>query len=264
MTPALSIQHLELSFGDLDVLKGVSFNVTPGEVLCVIGPSGSGKSTLLRCIAFLETGFRGTIQVEGEALGQFEKNGKQVPVRGAALRKVQGKIGMVFQNFNLWPHMSALENVMAPLTIVKGMSKSEAKKLAMENLHKVGVAEKADTYPPRLSGGQQQRVGIARALAMQPRVMLFDEATSSLDPELVNEVLGVMRKLAEEGMTMIVVTHEMDFAKKVADRVIFMDGGVIAEQGPPKQVLETPREARTRAFLSLIDHEIGGDEPINP
>ncbi|MBJ3776440.1 amino acid ABC transporter ATP-binding protein [Acuticoccus mangrovi] len=259
MTLALSVRDLTLDYGDLKVLKGVTFDVAAGEVLCVIGPSGSGKSTLLRCVAYLEDHFGGAIRVDGELLGRRERGGKVVPVRGAALRKVQGKVGMVFQHFNLWPHMSALRNVMEPLTVVKRMDREAARALAMENLAKVGVADKADAYPPRLSGGQQQRVAIARALAMQPRVMLFDEATSSLDPELVNEVLGVMRQLAEEGMTMLVVTHEMEFAKKVADRVIFMDGGVIAEEGPPAQLFDHPREARTRAFLSLIDHDLAGD-----
>jgi polar amino acid transport system ATP-binding protein len=251
----LSVQNLELDFGALKVLRGVSFEVERGEVLCIIGPSGSGKSTLLRCVAYLEEHFRGVISVDGELLGRRRVNGALVPVSGRALRQVQGNVGMVFQQFNLWPHMSALGNVMEPLLVVKRMPRAEAQRIALEYLEKVGVTDKRDTYPDQLSGGQQQRVAIARALAMQPKLMLFDEATSSLDPELVTEVLGVMRKLAEEGMTMVVVTHEMDFARKVADRVIFMDDGVIVEEGPPDIVLCAPRETRTQSFLSLIMHE---------
>lgn len=255
MATALSIENLALDFGPLEVLRGISFEVERGDVLCIIGPSGSGKSTLLRCVAFLEDHFRGQVYIEGELLGRRAVNGKLVPVGGRELRRVQSKVGMVFQQFNLWPHMTALRNVAEPLVIVKGRPKREAERTALEYLEKVGVADKRDTYPARLSGGQQQRVAIARALAMQPRIMLFDEATSSLDPELVNEVLSVMRQLAEEGMTMLVVTHEMDFARKVADRVIFMDHGLIVEQGSPSKVLESPKESRTREFLSLISHE---------
>lgn len=255
MTTALSIKDLALDFGPLEVLRGISFDVEQGDVLCIIGPSGSGKSTLLRCVAFLEEHFRGQIYIEGDLLGRKAVNGKMVPLGGRQLRRVQSKVGMVFQQFNLWPHMTALRNVAEPLVVVKGKTKGEAERRALEYLEKVGVADKRDTYPSRLSGGQQQRVAIARALAMQPRIMLFDEATSSLDPELVNEVLSVMRRLAEEGMTMLVVTHEMDFARKVADRVIFMDHGLIVEQGSPSDILENPKESRTREFLSLISHE---------
>lgn len=260
MSFVLSVRDLRLDFGALKVLRGVSFDVTRGEVLCIIGPSGSGKSTLLRCIAYLEEHFSGEIHVEGELLGRRRANGAMVPVAGRALRQVQSKVGMVFQQFNLWPHMTAIGNVMEPLMIVKRISRAEAERIAMEYLEKVGVADKRDTYPPRLSGGQQQRVAIARALAMQPKLMLFDEATSSLDPELVNEVLAVMRQLAEEGMTMLVVTHEMGFARKVADRVIFMEDGLIVEEGPADVVLQAPKELRTQAFLSLISHDIGEEQ----
>jgi len=252
---ALSVQDLELDFGTLKVLRGVSFEVERGEVLCIIGPSGSGKSTLLRCIAYLEDHFRGRIYIDGELIGRKEVNGEFVAVGGRALRRVQSGVGMVFQQFNLWPHMTALRNVAEALVVVKGKSRMEAERMALTYLEKVGLPDKRDTYPARLSGGQQQRVAIARALAMQPRVMLFDEATSSLDPELVNEVLSVMRQLADEGMTMVVVTHEMDFARKVGDRVIFMDHGMIVEQGTPAKVLGDPKVGRTRAFLSLISHQ---------
>jgi polar amino acid transport system ATP-binding protein len=232
------------SFGDLHVLRGVDLEVAKGEVVCVIGPSGSGKSTLLRCINLLAPPESGEIWLEGE-----EITGKG---HGSGIDHVRERIGMVFQSFNLFPHMSAAENVMLAPSVVLDRSEKEGRKRAEELLARVGMAEKVDEYPERLSGGQQQRVAIARALAMDPHVMLFDEVTSALDPELVKEVLDVMRELALEGTTMIVVTHEMGFAREVADRVIFMDEGVIVEQGPPHEVLANPREPRTKSFLGLV------------
>jgi len=255
VAPAVRVEDLHKRFGPLEVLQGVNLEVAPGEVLCIIGPSGSGKSTLLRCIAYLEEDFTGRIYIEGELLGREERDGRLVPVTGAALRRVQTKVGMVFQQFNLWPHKSVLGNVIEALMVVKRMPRAEAEAVADEILGKVGLADKRGEYPSRLSGGQQQRVGIARALAMRPRVMLFDEATSALDPELVTEVLHVMKQLAEEGMTMLVVTHEMGFARKVADRVLFMDRGVVVEEGEPERLLTDPHEPRTREFLSLVAHE---------
>src|SRR2546425_2423275 len=253
--PAVRIQSLRKAFGSLEVLKGIDLDVDEGEVVCLIGPSGSGKSTLLRCIAFLEEDFEGRIYLKGELLGFVERNGRLVPAKSAALSRVRSRVGMVFQQFNLWPHKSVLENVMEAPRRVKGLSRSEAEATALELLGKVGLLQKRSEYPSRLSGGQQQRVAIARALAMRPEIMLFDEVTSALDPELVNEVLLVMKKLAEEGMTMLVVTHEMGFARKVAHRVVFMDGGVVVEEGPPELVFRRPRVERTRRFLSLVSHE---------
>ncbi len=254
-TVAVRIQDLHKRFGTLEVLRGIDLDVERGEVLCIIGPSGSGKSTLLRCVAYLEEDFEGRIYLEGALLGREERNGRLKRVKGTALRKVQSKVGMVFQQFNLWPHKTVLGNVTEALTQVKKLSKAEANSVADELLEKVGLRDKRAEYPSRLSGGQQQRVGIARALAMRPQIMLFDEVTSALDPELVNEVLYVMKQLAEEGMTMLVVTHEMGFASKVGDRVVFMDEGVIIEEGLPGEVLLNPREQRTRKFLSLVAHE---------
>jgi len=254
-TVVVRIQDLRKRFGTLEVLRGIDLDVERGEVLCIIGPSGSGKSTLLRCVAYLEENFEGRVYLEGVLLGREERNGRLKRVKGAALRKVQSKVGMVFQQFNLWPHKTVLGNVTEALTQVKKLSKAEANSIADELLEKVGLKDKRGEYPSRLSGGQQQRVGIARALAMRPHIMLFDEVTSALDPELVKEVLYVMKQLAEEGMTMLVVTHEMRFASKVCDRVVFMDEGVIIEEGPPGEVLLNPREQRTRKFLSLVAHE---------
>ncbi len=253
--PMVLLRDLKKRFASLEVLKGVSLEVMQGEVLCIIGPSGSGKSTLLRCVAYLEEDFEGRIYIEGELLGRAERNGRLVPVKGQALRRVQTKVGMVFQQFNLWPHKSVLGNIIEAPMVVKKLRRREAEETADALLQKVGLADKRNEYPSRLSGGQQQRVAIARALAMQPQVMLFDEVTSALDPELVTEVLHVMKQLAEDGMTMLVVTHEMNFASKVADRVVFMDEGVIIEEGRPSQVLQQPRERRTRRFLSLVTHE---------
>ena len=253
--PAVRTVDLCKRFGDLEVLRGVNLDVEPGGVLCVIGPSGSGKSPLLRCLAYLEEDFTGRIYLEGELLGRVERNGALEPVQGEALRRVQSKVGMVFQNFNLWPHKSALGNIIEALVVVKKVPLEEAEAVGDELLARVGLSDKRNDYPSRLSGGQQQRVAIARALAMRPRIMLFDEVTSALDPELVGEVLHVMKQLAEEGMTMLVVTHEMTFASRVANRVVFMDQGLIVEQGAPAQVLKNPSQARTKEFLSQVAHE---------
>jgi len=253
--PAIQLQALKKRFGSLDVLCGVDLEVKSGEVVCVIGPSGSGKSTLLRCIAYLEDDFEGAIYLGGELLGRVLNDGRLERVGGAALRKVQMKAGMVFQQFNLWPHKTVLGNITEALMLVKKMPRDQAEAIGDQLLGKVGLSEKRNEYPSRLSGGQQQRVAIARALAMHPEIMLFDEVTSALDPELVDEVLRVMKQLAEEGMTMVVVTHEIGFASRVADRVVFMDGGVIIEEGTPEKILKNPSQARTREFLSLMAHE---------
>lgn len=237
----ISIRNLKKSFGDLHVLKGIDLDVRRGEKVVVLGPSGSGKSTMLRCINALEDADSGTITVDGV----------EVTSRRTNINRLREHLGMVFQRFNLWPHKTVLENVMLGQMVVSGRSKAEARERALKMLERVGLAAKADEYPVRLSGGQQ-RVGIARALAMDPKAILFDEPTSALDPELVGEVLAVMKSLADEGMTMIVVTHEITFAREVADRVIFMDGGVIVEQGNPEDVLVHPKEERTRAFLKRV------------
>jgi polar amino acid transport system ATP-binding protein len=248
--PMVRIENVQKRFGALEVLKGVSLEVQPGEVVCVIGPSGSGKTTLLRCINFLETYDAGRIYVSDDLVGYRERDGRLVPAKEKDVARVRAETAMVFQQFNLFPHMTALRNVAFGPIKVRGVPKDEAEQRARELLVRVGLADKADVYPAQLSGGQQQRVAIARALAMQPKVMLFDEVTSALDPELVGEVLGVMEDLAaSHGVTMIVVTHEMMFAREAADRVVFMDGGVIVEEGPPDQVLGAPRSDRLRAFL---------------
>ncbi|HAU11594.1 MAG TPA: hypothetical protein DCS41_09005 [Gammaproteobacteria bacterium] len=253
--PAIQLQDVKKRFGSLDVLCGINLEVDPGGVVCVIGPSGSGKSTLLRCIAYLEDDFEGKIYLEGDLLGRTLRNGHLERVGGAALRKVQIKVGMVFQNFNLWPHKTVLGNIIQALILVKKMTRTEAEDIGDQLLAKVGLSDKRKEYPSRLSGGQQQRVAIARALAMRPRIMLFDEVTSALDAELVDEVLQVMKQLAEEGMTMLVVTHELGFAARVADRVVFMDKGVVIEEGPSEKVLKNPSQLRTREFLSMVTHE---------
>jgi polar amino acid transport system ATP-binding protein len=240
--PDIEVVGLHKSFGDLEVLSGVDLTVAPGEVVCVIGPSGSGKSTLLRCTNLLEQPTAGRILIEGEDITDPEVD----------VDVVRRRIGMVFQQFNLFPHLTVRENLTVAPRKVLGRSKEEARDVAERMLDRVGLAEKADEHPARLSGGQQQRVAIARALAMGPDMMLFDECTSALDPELVGEVLDVMRGLAAEGMTMMVVTHEMGFARRVADRVVFMDEGVIVEEGPPDQVLVEPGEERTRSFLHMV------------
>ncbi len=237
----IEIKGLKKSFGDLHVLKGIDLHIDEGEVVVIIGPSGSGKSTLLRCINFLEEPTGGTITVDG------------IPMDSDAnINKVREEVGMVFQRFNLFPHMTVIDNItLAPMKVRK-IERSRAEQTAQDLLDRVGLGDKASAYPNQLSGGQQQRVAIARALAMQPKVMLFDEPTSALDPEMVGEVLDVMQRLAERGMTMIVVTHEMGFAREVGTRLLFVDGGYIVEQGKPKEVFEHPKEERTRAFLSKI------------
>ena len=246
----IAVKGLRKSFGPLTVLDGISFAVAAGEVVVVLGPSGSGKSTMLRCINFLEPYDEGEIRIEGELVGYREAgNGKRTPRPEGEIARFREQVGMVFQSFNLFPHRSAVENVMMGPVHVRGISRKAARETAAGLLAKVGLAEKMDEYPARLSGGQQQRVAIARALAMQPKVMLFDEVTSSLDPELVGEVLLVMRRLAQEGMTMIVVTHEIAFARDVADRIIFMDKGTIVEEGDPREVLVNPRSERLRGFV---------------
>jgi polar amino acid transport system ATP-binding protein len=243
------------SFGHHDVLRGIDLEVDSGEVVCLLGPSGSGKTTFLRLINQMESLTGGRIWVGGELIGVEDRNGKLHVRKDKDIARQRSRIGMVFQRFNLFPHMTAVGNVMEAPVKVKGLSRSVARQEALQLLEMVGLAERADFYPSQLSGGQQQRVAIARALAMKPELMLFDEPTSALDPELVGEVLSVMRTLAEEGTTMIVVTHEMAFAREVADRVIFMDQGSVVEEGPPKEVLLNPREERTKAFLSRVKHE---------
>ncbi len=239
-------------FGNLTVLNGVDLSVKRGQVVVIIGPSGSGKTTLLRCINHLEKIDSGRIYVDGELVGYRDVNGKLVEDREENIARVRSHIGFVFQRFNLFPHMTALENIIEAPIHVLGQQKGEVTDRAHSLLAKVGLSEKANAFPHKLSGGQQQRVAIARALAMNPKLMLFDEATSALDPELVGEVLKVMRQLADEGMTMTVVTHEMGFARDVADHVIFMDKSVIVEQGPPQQVFEHTENERTRNFLGMI------------
>lgn len=240
--PVVQISGLHKAYGDNVVLRGIDLDVRRGEVVVVLGPSGSGKSTMLRCVNLLETPTSGSIVVEGV----------DITKKGVDINKVRSTLGMVFQQFNLFPHLSAKKNVMIAQQKVLKRSKEEAERIAVEELAKVGLADRVDFMPSQLSGGQQQRVAIARALAMNPHVMLFDEATSALDPELVRDVLGVMRDLARGGMTMIVVTHEMGFARDVADRVIFMDGGVIVEQGTPEEVFDHPKSERTKDFLGHI------------
>ncbi len=239
-------------FGRLTVLDGIDLSVKRGQVVVIIGPSGSGKTTLLRCINHLEKIDSGRIYIEGEMIGYREANGQLIEDREATIARIRSQIGFVFQRFNLFPHMTALGNVIEAPIHVLHQPKAEVTERAMALLEKVGLAEKADSYPHKLSGGQQQRVAIARALAMNPKLMLFDEATSALDPELVGEVLKVMDQLAKEGMTMIVVTHEMGFAREVADEVIFMDHAVIVEEGPPEQIFDNPQNERTREFLRLV------------
>ena len=235
------IENLHKAFGEVEVLKGVNLHIKPQEVVALIGPSGSGKSTLLRCMNYLEEPTSGKVTVAG------------TPLDGEAnINKVREEVGMVFQRFNLFPHMTVLENIMLAPIKVKKVSKADAEKKARELLDRVGLADKAESFPSQLSGGQQQRVAIARALAMEPKVMLFDEPTSALDPEMVGEVLDVMRSLAKDGMTMAIVTHEMGFAREVADRVLFIDGGGILEQGTPAEIFEHPQQERTKSFLSKV------------
>ena len=248
----VEIEDVYKSFGRVDVLNGVSMSVRAGEVACLIGPSGSGKSTLLRCVNHLEKVDAGRVWVDGRLIGYEEKKGRLYELHENRVAKQRAAIGMVFKRFNLFPHMTALENIVEAPVLVLGQRKDAARERAVELLAKVGLADKRDNYPNQLSGGQQQRVAIARALAMDPKLMLFDEPTSALDPELVGDVLAVMRQLAEEGMTMIVVTHEMGFARDVGDTVAFMDGGVIVESGDARSVLEDPQHARTKSFLAKV------------
>lgn len=236
------VKGLHKSFGELEVLKGIDEHISVGEVIAVIGPSGSGKSTFLRCLNLLEKPTGGTITIDGEVITDSKIN----------INRIREKMGMVFQQFNLFPHLSVLSNITLSPIKVKKMNKDEAEKLAYSLLEKVGLKDKALAYPGQLSGGQKQRIAIARALAMNPEIMLFDEPTSALDPEMVGEVLDVMKSLAKEGMTMVVVTHEMGFAREVADRVLFMDGGVIAESGTPEQIFTNPQNPRTQSFLSKV------------
>jgi len=250
--PMVLADRVSKSFGSNHVLRSISLEVPRGEVLCLVGPSGSGKSTFLRCINHLERVDAGRLAVDGTLVGYEERGGKLYELRPKVAAKQRSDIGMVFQKFNLFPHMTALENIIEAPTLVRGISKSKALARGKELLDRVGLANKANSYPAHLSGGQQQRVAIARALAMDPKLMLFDEPTSALDPELVGEVLDVMKGLAESGMTMIVVTHEMGFAREVADSVVFMDDGVVVESGRPDDVLTNPQHDRTRAFLSKV------------
>ena len=250
--PALRVEGLRKSYGQVEVLKGIDMQVKPGEVACLVGPSGSGKSTFLRCINHLEKINCGRLYVAGELVGYEEKNGRLYELSDREVCRKRAEIGMVFQNFNLFQHMSVIENIIeAPMKVLK-ISKEEAVAHARELLELVGLSGREESLPKQLSGGQQQRVAITRALAMRPKLMLFDEPTSALDPELVGEVLAAMQDLANSGMTMIVVTHEMGFARKVADTVAFMDAGLIVESGPPDRVLDNPQEERTKSFFSKV------------
>src|ERR1700692_3680300 len=251
-TPMLRAQAVHKSYGRLEVLRGIDLEVAPREVMCIIGPSGSGKSTFLRCVNHLEKIDAGRLSVDGELVGYRERGDRLYELPDREVCRKRSEIGMVFQRFNLFPHMTALENIAEAPIQVKKVSRTTAEAEARSLLERVGLADKVKAYPNQLSGGQQQRVAIARALAMQPKLMLFDEPTSALDPELVGEVLDVMRGLAQDGMTMVVVTHEMGFAREVGDALVFMDGGVIVESGPPREVLANPKHERTKAFLSKV------------
>ena len=255
-TPILQLRDLHKRFGDLEVLKGVSVDLHHGEVIAIVGVSGSGKSTLLRCVNLLETPTSGEMFFDGKQI-RYEQANRGLFSSGREISRLRAEIGMVFQQFNLWPHKSVIENVIeAPIT-VRGVGRDEAVADAERLLNSIGLLEKRNEYPSRLSGGQQQRVAIVRALAMKPKLMLFDEATSSLDPELVGEVLALMAKLAEDGMTMMVVTHEIHFARQVSDRTMFIDAGLIEEEGPSSEVLENPKSERTRQFLERVLHDRG-------
>ena len=250
----LEMKNIRKSFGELSVIRDFSLSVARGEVVSIIGPSGSGKSTLLRCATFLETIDSGFISYMGQIAAQEDATGTVRYCTHEEMKKIHGYFGLVFQNFNLFPHYSVLKNIMDAPIIVQGRKKSEVQEEAMSLLEKMGLADKADSYPYQLSGGQQQRASIVRALAMNPEILFFDEPTSALDPELTIEVLKVIRQLAEEHMTMVIVTHEMQFASAVSDRVIFMDGGVIIEEGAPEQVIANPQKARTRQFLDMYNN----------
>jgi polar amino acid transport system ATP-binding protein len=252
MMPLLNVERISKSFGTHQVLKSIDLTVETGDVTCIVGPSGSGKSTLLRCLNYLEVPTSGVVYLQGEPIGVRWQGDKLYRMSFNELAVQRQKMGMVFQGFHLFPHLTALENIIEAPVIVKGKKKADAIAEAMLLLDKVGLRDHADYYPKQMSGGQQQRAAIARSLAMQPALMLFDEPTSALDPELVGEVLAVMRQLAEEGMTMVVVTHEMSFARDVADHLIFMDGGVIVEAGNPRDILTNPQHNRTRAFLARV------------
>ena len=265
-TPEPLVRALNVSkaFHGNEVLRGIDLDVLPGEVVCLLGPSGSGKTTFLRCINQLETIDGGRIWVDDDLMGYADRGGQLHRLHDKVIARQRREIGMVFQRFNLFPHKTALENVVEAPVQVKGVNKAQARTEAMELLERVGLGDRVHHFPAQLSGGQQQRVAIARALAMRPKLMLFDEPTSALDPELVGEVLGVMRELAANGMTMIVVTHEIAFARDVADRVVFMDGGVIVEQGPSREVIARPQHERTKTFLRRIlteQHESAQPEP---
>ncbi|MDK8586191.1 MULTISPECIES: amino acid ABC transporter ATP-binding protein [Corynebacterium] len=251
-TPMISAQNVHKSFGQLEVLKGINLEVQAGEVACLLGPSGSGKSTFLRCVNHLDKATAGRLYVDGELIGYREKNGTLYEISEKEAAEQRSDIGMVFQSFNLFPHRTVIENIIEAPVQVKKIPEETARARAMELLEDVGLASKANNYPVQLSGGQQQRVAIARAVAMDPKLMLFDEPTSALDPELVGEVLHVMKDLAAEGMTMLVVTHEMGFAREVADKVFFMDGGVVIESGSPAEVLDNPQQPRTKDFLANL------------
>lgn len=251
-TPMISAQYVHKSFGSLEVLKGITLDVMPGEVACLLGPSGSGKSTFLRCCNHLEKVTAGRLYVDGDLIGYRERDGVLYEITEKQAAAQRTDIGMVFQQFNLFAHRTVLENIIEAPVNVKKQPVEKAKKRAMELLEQVGLAHKADAYPVQLSGGQQQRVAIARAVAMEPKLMLFDEPTSALDPELVGEVLRVMKELAAGGMTMLVVTHEMGFAREVADKIFFMDGGQVIESGTPQQVIDDPQHPRTKEFLSSL------------
>lgn len=251
-TPMISAQNVHKSFGQLEVLKGINLEVQAGEVACLLGPSGSGKSTFLRCVNHLDKATVGRLYVDGELIGYREKNGTLYEISEKEAAEQRSDIGMVFQSFNLFPHRTVIENIIEAPVQVKKIPEETARARAMELLEDVGLASKANNYPVQLSGGQQQRVAIARAVAMDPKLMLFDEPTSALDPELVGEVLRVMKDLAAEGMTMLVVTHEMGFAREVADKVFFMDGGVVIESGSPAEVLDNPQQPRTKDFLANL------------
>lgn len=249
----LEINNLRKRFDDLEVIKDISMNVKEGQVVAIIGPSGSGKSTLLRCATMLETMDSGELIYVGEKAVYTDDEGNAIYASNKQLKKIQTYFGLVFQNFNLFPHFSVIKNVIDPLIAVKKLNKEEALKLGEEMLNKMGLLDKKDSYPYQLSGGQQQRVSIARALALNPKVLFFDEPTSALDPELTGEILNVMKDLATEKMTMVIVTHEMSFARDVANHIIFMDGGVIIEQGSPEEVINNPKNDRTKAFLSRFE-----------
>lgn len=248
----IEIKDLQKYYNDHHALQSINFEVNEGEVVVIIGPSGSGKSTLLRCINYLEEFQEGTITIDGELIGRIIKNGKSVPMQEKKLNEMRQKVGMVFQNFNLFAHKNVIQNIMMAPMDLKKITKDEARKKAMELLDKVGLTEKAEVMPASLSGGQKQRIAIARALAMEPKIMLFDEPTSALDPEMVGEVLKVMKDLAYSGMTMVIVTHEMNFARNIADKIIVLEEGKIIEQGPPEQIFENSQNERTKAFVNTV------------